>query len=81
MKQIIKKRSEKMKLTKSKNVKIGDTIKTWWGKMVVENINIEKMKNGKKKYNFVGVNLGGGGTIVGQSCFESKYENSKVKLY
>ena len=65
----------------SKDVKIDNIIKTWWGKMVVKNIKIEKMKSGKKKYCFTGVNLGGSGTIVGDSCFESKYETSKVTTY
>jgi len=49
--------------------------------MVVKNIKIEKMKSGKKKYCFTGVNLGGSGTVVGDSCFESKYETSKVTIY
>ena len=64
-----------------KDVKVGNVLKTWWGKMTVEKIEIETLKNGRKLYHFWGVNLGGRGTIVGDTCVESKYENSKAYTF
>lgn len=65
---------------KAKDVKVGDTIKTWWGKMLVESTRIRYNKNGKKKILFKGINLGGSGTIVGSVALDSEYENSKVTI-
>ena len=65
-------------MKKAKDVKIGDTIKTWWGKMIVEDVRIRYMKNKKRKIQFKGINLGGSGTIVGEVALESKFEDSKV---
>lgn len=65
-------------MKKAKDVKIGDTIKTWWGKMTVEDVRIRYMKNKKRKIQFIGINLGGSGTIVGEVALESKFEDSKV---
>ena len=65
-------------MKKAKDVKIGDTIKTWWGKMTVEDVRIRYMKNKKRKIQFIGINLGVSGTIVGEVALESKFEDSKV---
>tara|TARA_R100000234_G_C5003359_1_gene181402 strand:+ start:5040 stop:5255 length:216 start_codon:yes stop_codon:yes gene_type:complete len=64
----------------AKDVKAGDTIKTWWGKMIVESTRIRYMKNGRKKIQFKGINLGGMGTIVGNVALDSKYEDTKVTV-
>ena len=47
---------------------------------IVESTRIRYMKNGRKKIQFKGINLGGMGTIVGNVALDSKYEDTKVTV-
>jgi len=71
----------KMNITKNpKDVKVGNIIKTWLGRLIVSEIKVIQMKNGKNKYNI-------NGTVIGIKGRDDEYygvtmyETSKVTIY
>jgi hypothetical protein len=70
--------------TTAKDVKVGDSIKTNWSRiMVVDCIEITKTKSNKKRYTFRGVYTNapkGSEYVIGKSSREDRYENTKVQI-
>ena len=74
------KRNNKMKT--AKDIKVGDTIETNWGRrMVVNSIEVTKMKNNKNQYEFIGITTIGPVWAVGKKTRENKRENTKIKTF
>ncbi len=68
-------------MTKAKDIKVGDSIKTNWGRvMVVDRIKITKTKSGRGKYCFFGLYTVAPFNLVGKQTAEDRYENTKVDI-
>ena len=66
----------------AKDIEVGDTIKTNWGRrMVVNSIEVTKTKNNKNQYEFRGIIIVGPEYSVGEKTREYKRENTKIKTY
>ena len=68
-------------MTKAKDVKVGDSIKTNWGRvMVVDRIEITKTRKGKEKYSFSGLYTVAPKWVIGKQIKEDRFENTKVDI-
>jgi len=68
-------------MTKAKDVKVGNLIKTNWGRvMVVDRIEITKTKSGRGKYCFSGLYTVAPKWVIGKRTTEDRYENTKVDI-
>ena len=68
-------------MTKAKDVRIGDSIKTNLGLVMVDNnIQITKTKNERKRYCFSGFYTLAPKWVVGKKIKEDRFENTKVDI-
>ena len=68
-------------MTKAKDVKLGDSIKTNWGRvMVVDHIAITKTRKGKEKYSFSGLYTVAPKWVIGKQVTEDRFGNTKVNI-